>query len=177
MNRVYFFNQSNKRSSVSNMANKTVNKRLAPMKNAIQFLALLIFLSLVSYNASAQCKGFAKKICKTELQPYIHDGNYHAAILSEGEEAELYKTFYANQQYRVAVCGSDSAAQIEFKVVDANRNVLYSNRDHNLSKTWDFKLEASQQLKIVVKVPVSSRKRADAEILSGCVAIMFGFKE
>lgn len=177
MNRAYSSNQSHNRVIEPNLANNSVNKRFVQMKNAIHFLALLIILSLASYNTSAQCKGFAKKICKSELAPYIHDGNYHAAILSEGEEAELYKTFYANQQYRIAVCGSDSAAQIEFKVVDANRNVLYNNRDHNLSKTWDFKLESSQQLKIVVKVPVSSRKKADAEILSGCVAIMFGFKE
>jgi len=147
------------------------------MKKYIPYLALAFLISSITYNVSAQCKGFAKKICKVELVPFIHDGNYHAAILSEGEEAELYKTFYANQQYRVAVCGSDSSSLIEFKVVDANRNVLYSNREHNLSKTWDFKLEASQQLKIVVKVPVSNRKKPDAEILSGCVAIMFGFKD
>jgi len=147
------------------------------MKKYIPYLALLFLITSVSYNVSAQCKGFAKKICKTELLPYIHDGNYHAAILSEGEEAELYKTFYSNQQYRIAVCSSDSASQIEFKVIDANRNVLYNNREHNLSRTWDFKLEASQQLKIVVKVPVSNRKKPDAEILSGCVAIMFGFKD
>jgi hypothetical protein len=42
---------------------------------------------------------------------------------------------------------------------------------------WDFKLEASQQLKIVVKVPASAKKKAESEIISGCVAIMFGFKE
>ena len=147
------------------------------MKKITPVLALVFFISSVSFTVSAQCKGFAKKICKLELIPYIHDGNYHAAILSEGEEAELYKTFYSNQQYRIAVCGSDTAFQIEFKVIDSNRNVLYNNREHNLSKIWDFKLDASQQLKIVVKVPVSSKKKSDTEILSGCVAIMFGFKE
>jgi hypothetical protein len=44
-----------------------------------------------------------------------------------------------------------------------------------MAVTWDFKLESSQQLKIVVKVPVSAKKTEFPN--SGCVAIMFGFQE
>jgi len=65
--------------------------------------------------------------------------------------------------------------KIEFKVVDANNNVLYSNKDHNYATTWDFKLSSSQQLKIVVKVLTSTTNVENVQ--SGCVAIMFGFKE
>ncbi|MCD6201456.1 MAG: hypothetical protein J7K46_06600 [Bacteroidales bacterium] len=142
-------------------------------------LILLLFISasffvLSTQNSQAQCKGFAKNVCKLELVPFTHDGNYHAAVLTEGEEAELYKTFYSDQEYRVAVCGSDNLPEIEFKVMDAGQKVLYSNKDHDFSKTWDFKLESSQQLKVVVKVP--SRGDKSQEPASGCVAIMFGFK-
>jgi hypothetical protein len=147
------------------------------MKKILSVLAFFLLFISVSYQANGQCKSFAKKICKLELIPYIHDGNYHAAILTEGEEAELYKTFYEGQEYRIAICGSDVLPNIEFKVIDANKNVLYNNRDHALSKLWDFKLESSQQLKIVVKVPVSSATKPETELLSGCVAIMFGFKD
>jgi len=146
-------------------------KKLLPV-----LISILLFIS-VSYNASAQCKGFAKKVCKSELIPYIHDGNYNAAMLVEGEEADFYKTFYADQQYRLVVCGTESLPSVEFKVMDANRNVLYNNKDHNMAKAWDFKLESSQQLRIVVKVPASGQKKSEAEILSGCVAIMIGFKD
>lgn len=141
-------------------------------------LILLLFISAFfvfsAQNSQAQCKGFAKNVCKLELVPYTHDGNYHAAVLTEGEEAELYKTFYSDQEYRMAVCGSDNLPEIEFEVLDASQNVLYSNKNHNYSKTWDFKLDASQQLKISVKVP--SRGDKSKEPASGCVAIMFGFK-
>lgn len=134
--------------------------------------ALLFF---VSVDMSAQCKGFAKKICKLELIPYIHDGNYHAAVLTEGEEAELYKTFYSGQKYRLAICGADPIPVIEFQVIDAYKNVLYDNREHNNSRIWDFQLESSQQLKIAVKVPVGEKQSEYPN--SGCVAIMFGFQE
>ena len=145
------------------------------MKRIFQVVILILSLTIGSQVINAQCKGFAKKICKVELDPYIHDGNYHAAILTEGEEAELYKTFYSDTEYKIAICGSDALPNVEFKVIDVNKNVLYCNKDHNFSRTWEFKLQASQQLKILVKVHPSG-KNAE-EVVSGCVAIMFGFKE
>jgi hypothetical protein len=143
------------------------------MKKIFHFTVAIALLTLLPLSVNAQCKGFAKKICKAELTPYIHDGNYHAAILSIGEEAELYKTFYSDTDYRIAVCGSTNLPDIEFRVIDADRNVLYSNKDKEYSMTWDFRLEASQQLKIFVKVPTA--EGMPEEIDSGCVAIMFGF--
>ncbi len=148
------------------------------MKRTLPVIILALIISIVALvGVSAQCKGFAKQICKLELIPYIHDGNYHAAILSEGEEAELYKTCFPDQEYRIAVCGSDALPSVEFKVIDADRNVLYDNKDHNMARTWDFKVESGKQLKIVVKIPAQDKKKADSDIISGCVAIMFGFKD
>ncbi len=114
------------------------------------------------------------KTASPELGSYTHDGNYHAAVLVEGEEAELYKTFYSDMEYRVAIVGEGKLPAVEFRILDANKNVLYTNRDKNFAKTWDFKLQSSQQLKLVVKV--SSFNQPGDTPASGCVAIMFGFK-
>jgi hypothetical protein len=138
----------------------------------IPLLALFVFA--FSGSLDAQCKAFAKKECLPQLSPYIHDGNYHAAVLVEGEEAELYKTFYSDMEYRLSIVGEDKLPAIEFMVLDVNKNVLYTNKDKDYASTWDFKLQASQQLKIIVKVS-SFNKPGDAPA-SGCVAIMFGFK-
>lgn len=135
--------------------------------------AVVLFLALPS-SSNAQCKNFAKKICRLELSPYVHDGNYNAAILTEGEDAELFKTFYAGQQYRISVCGSETLSKIEFMVMDVDRKVLYTNAKNNFATSWDFKVENTQQLIILVKVPVTSGK--NEELKSGCVAIMFGLK-
>ena len=146
------------------------------MRRYLPLLLSFAFLALSGSSIQAQCKGFAKKMCKPELAGYIHDGNYHVAILTEGEEAELYKTFYSGQNYRIAVCGSlSSLPPIEFQVVDAYKNIIYDNSTHNAENTWDFSLESSQQLKVVVKVPVSDPQPEFPN--SGCVAIMFGIQE
>lgn len=145
------------------------------MKRIYQILIVLTVLALIPFNGHSQCKSFAKKVCKLELTPYIHDGNFNAAVLTEGEDAELYKTFYAGQNYRIYICGSDALPDIEFQVLDVNRNVLYDNRKNDYSRIWDFKLESSQQL--IISLRVKNSENETDELVSGCVAIMFGIKE
>jgi hypothetical protein len=145
------------------------------MRQLIQTLLVTALLTLLCPGeAAAQCKGFAKSICKKELGAYLHDGNYHAAVLVEGEEAELYKTFYSDLEYRLAICSADGMPPVEFTIYDATGKALYTNKDEGLAKLWDFKLESSQQLRVVVRVTTFGIR--DQLPVSGCVAIMFGFK-
>jgi hypothetical protein len=143
------------------------------IKKGFLFISLFAVMLALPAAVNAQCKQFAKNTCKAGLDPYQHDGNYHAALLIEGEEAELYKTFYSDRNYRIGVCGAGNLDAIEFKVVDTrNGKVLYDNSLNNYDWKWDFTLESSQQLKIMVKVPLSDTKLEEPE--EGCVAIMFG---
>lgn len=145
------------------------------MKKLYNIIFILILMFAIPLTGNSQCKHFAQQVCKQELEPYIHDGNYNAAILTEGESAEMYKTFYANQNYRVFICGSNALPPIHFQILDTDRNVLYDNKSDDFSQKWDFIPEASQQLIISLKVK-NSEKNTD-EPISGCVAIMIGIKE
>jgi hypothetical protein len=142
------------------------------LKLIFPIVALVLLAGTVTVNG--QCKSFAKKVGIPELGAYIHDGNYHAAVLVEGEEAELYKTFYSDMKYRVAIVGEENLSNVEFTVYDATKNVIYTNKSSNYAKSWDFELQSSQQLKLVVKVPEKSKSGETPA--SGCVSIMFGFK-
>jgi len=145
-------------------------------KKGVLFISLLACMITLPVAMNAQCKQFAKNTCKAGLEPYQHDGNYHAALLIEGEEAELYKTFYSDREYRIGVCGANNLEAVEFKVVDTrNGKVLYDNSLNDYDWKWDFNLESSQQLKIMVKVPVPETSLEEPE--EGCVAIMFGSKD
>jgi hypothetical protein len=145
-------------------------------KRGFLIVSILAVMLLVPASLHAQCKQFAKNTCKSGLSPFQHDGNYHAALLIEGEEAELYKTFYSDRNYRVGVCGAPNLAEVEFKVVDTRTGkILFDNSHHDYVWKWDFKLESSQQLKIMVKVVAPETKVSEPE--EGCVAIMFGSKD
>jgi hypothetical protein len=145
------------------------------MKRSLFVSILFVVFALVPFKANGQCKQFAKNTCKVGLSPYQHDGNYHAALLLEGEEAELYKTFYSDTEYRIGICGANNLGDLEFSIIDGSGKVLYNNKFHNYEWKWDFKLDSSQQLKIVVKVPASAGMSDEPK--EGCVAIMFGFKD
>ena len=80
-------------------------------KKGILLLSLVACMLTLPMAMNAQCKQFAKNTCKAGLDPYQHDGNYHAALLIEGEEAELYKTFYSDRNYRIGVCGASNLFQ------------------------------------------------------------------
>jgi hypothetical protein len=145
-------------------------------RKGILFISLLACMITLPMAMNAQCKQFAKNTCKAGLDPYQHDGNYHAALLIEGEEAELYKTFYSDREYRIGVCGANNLEAVEFKVVDTrNGKVLYDNSLNDYDWKWDFNLESSQQLKIMVKIPVPETNVDEPE--EGCVAIMFGSRD
>ena len=95
-------------------------------------------------------------------------------FLSEGEEAELYKTFYSDMEYRLSICGDEGFHMSNSGFSMPIRMFSIQTRNRKYARTWDFKLQSSQQLRIVIKVPSSGQQGGTPA--SGCVAIMFGFK-
>jgi hypothetical protein len=144
-------------------------------KKGILFLSLIVCMLSLPVALNAQCKQFAKNTCKPGLNPYQHDGNYDAAaLLVEGEEADMFRVLHADVNYRIGVCGSGNLSDIRFQVMDVRDNykVLYDNAENDFEWKWDVKLESSRQLRIVVTVPVSNENSTTPE--EGCVAVMIG---
>lgn len=136
------------------------------LKRVILLLSIAIFASTVS----AQCFSFAKNIGKSKLGDFVHDGNYNATILSEGEKAELFKTFFEGQKYRISISKIEQLPPIHFKLVNNDGVVLFDNKDHDYSLSWDFEVKSTQML--IVEMEVLERQTED--IISGCVAVLFG---
>jgi len=112
------------------------------------------------------------------LHPFIHDGSYQAVMMNEGEEAEVYKTIFAGQRYRLYVCAAEIfSSGVEFVVSDVRRNILFDNRKNNNVAFWDFRPDASQQIKVTIRVPKSKKNPGGSEIIYGCVGILFGLLE
>ena len=144
------------------------------MLQRVRFISLFIILITASEFSGAQCFSYAKHVCKGSLEEYLHDGNYNATILGEGESAEVYKTFFSEQGYRVAVCKVDSLPDVYFKIIDKDNNTLFDSKQHNKTTYWDFEIETTQQL--IVHVEVSEKDPNSKTKVSGCVSILFGIK-
>jgi hypothetical protein len=140
---------------------------------AISFLFILFLGLFFPMKGEAQCIGFAKNIARPLLEDFVHDGNYSATILGEGESAELYKTFFEGLEYRLVVATVNTLPQIRIIVMDMHKMVLFDNAQHNFSQKWDFYMETTQ--KLIVKVKVLENDDPETNI-GGCVAILFGVK-
>ena len=138
----------------------------------IPVLAIVAFL-FVSPNIQAQCKAFVKSSL-IQLESYIHDGCYQAVMMSEGEEAEVYKTIFAGQQYRLLVCIENILPNVEIVVSDIRRNILFDSRKNENAKVWDFKSDVSQQIKVTIRIPKSQKS---GEAAFGCAGVLFGLLE
>jgi hypothetical protein len=135
-------------------------------------LTLLIVMSNMSWGQS--CRAFAKKDCRPQMAPYIHNGQLNTATLFPGDKADILLTFYSGQKYRILVCSQEQLQGLAFRILDTDRNEVYNSKNKK-SNTFDFKVASTQQL--IVEVTVPEAKAANGIESQGCVSIMVGFME
>ncbi|MCW3787870.1 hypothetical protein [Plebeiibacterium sediminum] len=146
-----------------------------------QFIAnivgsIILFLFIIGVDANAQCLSFAKKVGKPKLGNFVHDGNYNATTLGAGETAELYKTFFKGQKYRIAVSKIDNLPEIHFRVVNEDNKTLFDNKDHDYTDVWDFSVETTQTLVVKIKV-LDDYNTNELNSTNGCVCVLFGIEK
>lgn len=137
-------------------------------------IAIALILGMHSTKGVSQCKSFIAKQCMPKISPFTHNGQLNSTTLMEGETAELLMTFYSGQDYRILVCAQKILGQAQFKLLDANRNVVFDSKQ-GTSDFWDFSVKSTQQLIIQVSIP-KPEESPNSFVQSGCVAVLIGFK-
>lgn len=136
---------------------------------------LLLFGVFMVSNVStySQCPDFVDEACLSKFGEFVYDGNRHVTSMKEGENAELFKTFFAGQTYRVVICKSEKLPPIHIRVIANDGSILFDNKDHNFELVWDFAVKGTQ--KLIVRLDVLKEAEEESEKLNeGCVAILFG---
>lgn len=136
----------------------------------IQIILSLAGLLLFS-SAYSQCRSFVKNDCSEAMGEYIPSENFNGAKLSPGDMAEVKMTFYADQKYRLLICSHPLIGDVDFQVLDNEGVTLYNNTEHEQSDHFDFSLEGTQELTVVLKVSPENKSQLNPQ---GCVAIMVG---
>jgi len=146
------------------------------MKRIFILLSVFALFSVASVNSTyAQCKSFTKKHCLSQLSPFVYNGQLNSAVLTQGDVADLMLTFYPDQDYRVFVCYDDAFGNVEFRLYDSNRNLIYSNKDNDYLPYWDF--SSSETMQLVLRVIIPEKTKDQIAVKSGCVSILVGFKK
>jgi len=145
-------------------------------------ITLIAFITIgffgLSNNSSAQCKSYTKKHCLPSLSPYIHNGQLTSAVLNPGDLADIEMTFNAGKEYRLLVCNQEQIGNVQFKVLDQSRKVIYESNTEETNSFWDFKVENTQQLIVQLVIPkIEKSNQRNNLVPNGCVALLVGFKK
>jgi hypothetical protein len=136
----------------------------------------VVFITLFSIESFSQCKGFTQKQCMPQLKPYIHNGQMNNIQLFPGQTADLTQTFYSGQEYRILVCNQEVLGdELYFEVFTKDGKLVYTNKEKDNKKIWDFSVASTQNLTIHVTVPENDSPSVAEQ--TGCVAVMVGFKD
>ncbi len=128
----------------------------------------LILFVMFSFSLHAQCDTIAS-ICnkKNFTADYISDGQQYRALLKADDIAEFRSTFYGGSTYRISACSGETDGNLIFSLYDNDRNLLFTNKDHQNSPYWDFKMESTVDGFVEAQLN---------ELGSGCAVLLIGFK-
>lgn len=142
------------------------------MKHQVRRLILLpiIFLIFSSIRSNAQTDSILQ-ICEKYIQaPYISDGQQYVAPLEEDKVKTFTLTFFGGTTYRIACCSDLQKGNLLFTLIDAERNVLFTNKNHNNSPYWDFHFKTTMQCVLELRI--------DSENPTSCQSVvLIGFKD
>lgn len=132
-------------------------------------IVTLFLFVLVSGLSFGQCDEIAKSSEANFTGEYISDGQTYRALLVDDQVAEFSSVFFGETTYRISAA-STSQKGIIFNVLDQNRNVLFTNADHQNSEYWDFKVENTINCIIEAQLDQTVQN-------SGCAVLLVGFKQ
>lgn len=134
-------------------------------------LSLTFFLALITgFGAMAQCDTIVQSCEKYMTAKYVSDGQSYRALLLDTETAEFQSTFYGETTYRISVCSSLPEGNIVFRILDKDRNVLFTNADQKNAPYWDFKFLSTLDCMIEAQLTTGKAK-------SGCAVMLISFKQ
>lgn len=139
------------------------------MKRIFLLLSLALGLSLSSTDANAQCDTIATICAQNFTKDYLSDGQEYRALLLDDQTAEFHLTLYGGSIYRFGACSGLNNGNLFFRVYDDERNEIFSNKEHEISPYWDFKVEST--LEVIVEANLNELKAS-----SGCAVLLVGFK-
>ena len=118
------------------------------------------------------CDTIASICARHITSSFISDGQQYRALLLNAEEyAEFRTTFFGETIYRVAACSGTSDGNLIFSIYDQDRNLIFTNKNHQNSAYWDFRVKSTVEAVIEARIDPNRNKG------SGCAVMLIGFKQ
>ncbi len=131
----------------------------------ILFLAPLFFLHSV-YSQDSISNSLAD--CEVLLSPgYISNGQEYFADLDKNNKATFHVTFFAGNKYRIVGCTSIQNYKLIMEVFDTDKNLLFSNRNHEYIQYWNLVFTSTVECIIELKIDADKHIKKPVKLLIG----------
>lgn len=139
------------------------------MKSTFAKYLVLFIISLYTNNIIAQDNSV--KNCTDFLTSgFVSDGQEYIAKLDENNRAKFYTTFYGGSQYRIISCSDIENHPLILSVFDAEKNLLFCNKNYDYTPFWDFTFTSTIDCIIELEFDTET-------LLKDEVMLLIGFKE
>ncbi|MFP3859404.1 MAG: hypothetical protein ACLFUW_01160 [Bacteroidales bacterium] len=108
------------------------------------------------------------KNCKDYLNnEYINSGQNYVANLNKNNKAVFHTTFYEGTQYRIVACSDLDKYPLILEVFDTERNLLFSNKDHQYTPYWDLLFTSTVTCTIEISIEAEKHLKEPVKLLIG----------
>ncbi len=160
---------------------------------SIKKVVMLLLTVLPLYFYGQECVDYHRLKCSSDpnkktliagektSEGYSYNPDSRSGLLLKGQTSEFKIELRQEKDYRITICYDDILGdKVSFKILDYEDNsVLYNSADNNYEKVFEFQVQVTRPVKIVVSVPADS-KPTEATVLGlkakttqmGCVGIL-----
>lgn len=138
----------------------------------MRLLSFYILFSALLVSSNVCFSQISEKTNCVELltDGYVSDGQEYIAKLAENNVAKFYCTFYGGSYYRIIACSDIKEYPLILTVYDTDKNLLFSNKDHNYTNYWNFIFGST--VDCIVEIEFNAEEWLKRE-----VKLLIGFKE
>lgn len=138
-------------------------------------LILLTFLTFqpIIYIGQTKCDSLGaivSSMINNGDEGFLTDGQSYKYFLGEDETSEIITTLYEGITYRIATTAGLEDNYMIFELLDEQRNLLFSNVNHNNAPYWNFKVENTIECIIEAKLDPNRK-------INGCAQMIIAFKK
>lgn len=101
---------------------------------------------------------------------FVSDGQQYFANVDDISPKIFHVVFYSGTTYRLAFCSNLSEVNLQFSLFDPKHNLLYSNKEHDFIRYWNFKF--SSTVNCTIEVIINSEENISCQ-----TKMLIGFQE
>jgi|GEM_PF-484008 len=132
----------------------------------ILFFLIQIFVLQGLYSQDSTPNSLAD--CEVLLSSeYISSGQEYFADLDKNNKATFHVTFFADSKYRIVGCTSIQNYKLIMEVFDTDKNLLFSNKNHDYIHYWNLVFTSTVECIIELKIDSDKHIKKPVKLLIG----------